>query len=408
MTLDGLTTTTDNGTNEPSTLNLPISYFQNCTVATLIFLFHFHFQISTMTPPPSNHTRNNSNKLSQRSKTGAAANSTPVYHPSIFRYTCRGHLSLDSRQKYAPGVCRGLQSQLQHVEHWQLASADEAVQVFQQKSALGDHAAEDDATNGSDSDAATAQAVQAIYLSNVLVYPLKSTPTNTPTATNDDEGDNNDKDKGTEAPPTSTETNNSNDESSQPTSNTEEWGCYGSTEVDLLVLREQGQDQEHIAAVAPYCAPGMTVRDVTTPTLGKDRTSTIRLGFVEILYQSSIEDMQAEEKEHASMPSSESSPDSKNKLAKRPSNSEKETAGSIFAKFTQSSANLWKHMTWNAKLIAHATQDEFPTRTYQASQRVLQESTRTFDRTVTLMKKVMFWDWSLSDYDDNDGDSKKR
>jgi hypothetical protein len=73
--------------------------------------------------------------------------------------------------------CAGLQSNLEHVEHWTLSTKEEAVSVFQQKSALedGDAVAGEEPSSShslqNGRDAATAQALQAVYLSNVLVYP---------------------------------------------------------------------------------------------------------------------------------------------------------------------------------------------------------------------------------------------
>ena len=58
-----------------------------------------------------------------------------------------------------------------------------------------------------------------------------------------------------------------------------------SDEIDLLVLRPQGEKEEEIIAVAPYCSPGLSVRDVSGDA-GNDRTSTLHLGFLEVVHQS--------------------------------------------------------------------------------------------------------------------------
>ena len=51
-------------------------------------------------------------------------------------------------------------------------------------------------------------------------------------------------------------------------------------------------------------------------------------------------------------------------------------------------------MNLNAQLLVQATKEDFPSRTIQASNRIAGEFSKTFDRTVTLMRRVIFWDWS--------------
>ncbi|KAG7360086.1 hypothetical protein IV203_035185 [Nitzschia inconspicua] len=158
-----------------------------------------------------------------------------LYHPSIFRYSCRGRLSLDSRNggksQHSAGVCRGVQSQLEHIDQWRTMTRDDAISIFQTKSSDYYQDADKDAginpldpatagpatpapSGGPSSDGgAHAQALQAVYLSNVLVYPNSE----------DDDVEKNKK--------VLKRSNN------LTTPELEEWRCYGSTEIDLLVLR---------------------------------------------------------------------------------------------------------------------------------------------------------------------------
>lgn len=315
------------------------------------------------------------------------------YHPSVFRYVCRGRLTLDSlRRPYEAGVCRGFQTKLQHVDNWRMSTEDEAIHTFQAMAALNDAdhhhspptpgipgspAQNMGSTQGGD---ASAHAVQTIYMGNVLVYPSKGTSA-TPTK---------------EETPKPSRKGSSTKQSNEDIQSPEEWSCYGTTEVDLLVLRPEDSKEERIAAVAPYCAPGVTIRDVSVDDVqddffGKDRTSTIRLGFLEILYQSSIENNPSQLSSSGGDKGSAAS----NKHLGKNATTEETARPSFWTRFSNSSTSIWKQMQVNAKLIADTTQDDFYNRTKKASERIAQEMPRTLDRTTNLMWKVITWDWSF-------------
>lgn len=315
--------------------------------------------------------RNPTTVLNRRRRTVAADSVVPLYHPSVFRYVCRGKFSLDSRVPSA-GVCKGIQSKLEHVDHWRLTTKDEAIRVFEHKSGEHEAPSRGPTIDQQDSNTAAAQSLELVNVSNVLVYPSRGKE---------------DKEK------------NSLDDGRQ-----EKWRCYGSTEVDLLVLRPKGSKEEIIAAVAPYCAPGSTVRDVTSPSLGSDRTTTIRLGLFEILYQSSFtedddEDMMADGNDINNNSNNSSNNNNDGKKLKSESRVAKPDAIGFPTRFWNSTNNIVQQMKINAQLVYQATQDDFPKRTLQASERISNEFSRTLERTTTLMKRVIFWDW--------DSDSKR-
>eukprot|EP00980_Cylindrotheca_fusiformis_P003528 scaffold783_cov118-Cylindrotheca_fusiformis.AAC.14 len=284
---------------------------------------------------------------SRRRKSVSSIPAAPLYHPSIFRYTCRGRLDLDSRVPTA-GTCKGLQSQLEHVDHWRLTTRDEAIRVFRQKSGEHEAPARSNAIPQQDNNTAAAHSLEVVNLSNVLIYPPSG------------------KDEGKPNP-----------------ERKEDWRCYGSTEVDLLVLRPENSKQEAIAAVAPYCSPGSTVRDVASPALGRDRTTTIRLGVVEIVYQSSM----AEDEEDRDVQSDT------NKTMSPQSAQAKQDIVPFTTRMRNSSSNVLKQMGINAQLLYQATKEDFPERTLKSSERIIQEFSKTWERTTTLMKRVVFWDW---------------
>lgn len=360
---------------------------------------------------------------------------TTKYHPSIFRYTCRGRLTLDSMTtKNHAGICHGIQSQLEHVDHWRTTTEEEAIQWFQAKAAWNEGSTTTPAGPGgapaTASDAAgvgntAAHALQTAHISNVLVYPsqLQQQP---PSSSNND---NNNKYKNPHSQKLVAFAKNPS--ILPPTK--EQWGCYGSTEIDLLVLRPQHSKEEKIVAVSPYCAPGMTIRDVTLPdTQGKERTSTIRLGILEILYQSTMEEDEDEEEEEVdeledhdkvddmaatntatTTPTSNKDEEameepvsnkSKKKKKRKQTNDDDdaESNKSFTTKFWKCSQNVWKHMQSNAHLLYQATQEDFVSRTMEASQKIVQEFPKTRDRTLNLMRKVILWDWDSPGGDDDD------
>jgi hypothetical protein len=330
------------------------------------------------------------------------------------------------KSKESTGVCRGIQSQLEHIDQWRPSTRDTAIQNFISKSidfADSDNENKQTTTtalppppsppgppNGASPNggAAAAHALQAVYLSNVLVYPPEYEQDNK------NEGDDDDKKKKKKKKLTTTP------------SVTEEWSCYGSTEVDILVLRptedstdnnrkkdkkdDHHHDDETIAAVAPYCAPGMTVRDIKGG-LDQERTKTLRLGILEIVYSTTLaeedDDNQAEDRmksnnchhhQHNHKENNKgqhqegkkrtsSSDDNDNKDESPNTTNTKSSAEKVY----QSGKNVLKHMQLNGKILYDSLQDDFPTRTYEAGGRIYHELYKTCDRTVGMMKKLSDW-----------------
>ena len=353
---------------------------------------------------------------SSSSKLSKSPPTSTLVHPSVFRYTCTGKLGLQgdaSPGQARMGTCRGIASQLELVDHWRPMTYDEAVMQFQARE-LASSAPTPTATAGGvdptsggsgsgggvkgpspsspGAAAASAGALQAVHISNVLIYP--------PSSPGDDE---NDKDKKTKrkvvvgkkhsTPPSSKTTSNSDEEKQQQKQqqqqleHREEWKCYGSTEVDLLVLRPQDSSNENIAGVSPYTSPGVTIRDVTSPTLGQERTTTVRLSILEILYQNTMspEDM---------MDDLNSSSGSSNKNSKHAGSGDGEKKSGFAvgpSKVYESGKKIAHHMKLNADLLYSSFQDDFPGRTLEASQRIGNEFEKTVARTYNTVKRFASW-----------------
>jgi len=400
-------------------------------------------------------------------------NNTLLYHPSIFRYTCTGRLRLDSsnggNHQASTGVCHGIQSQLEHIDHWKLATRQEAIEQFEYKSAMGDVGINDEpypattaavpATSNKnkttlvDSGTGTA-ADHAKLLSNVLVY---STPSDNKEeeekhcGTNDSENENENEKEMMTSTTTTKSTKMQSQRPPQQSQPREQWSCYGSTEVDLLILRPQHEKEEVIAGVASYCAPGMTIRDIAilpTPTKmnsnrksitagsyeisqTQERTTTVRLGILEIVYATVLEgtDLTTNNQNNNKKSklfrdavanssgggeTSKSNSDENDKkeatimegLGFGDSNSWTKTATTLLSaypqKVIQSGKKIVTNMNWNSQLLYHAIEDQFPSRTYAASQRITQELEKTYIRTSDVMKKVVSYIVFDDDNDDDD------
>lgn len=344
------------------------------------------------------------------STTSSPSSDTPLYHPSIFRYTCTGKLSLDSRNggqsKSSAGVCHGIQSNLEHIDHWRLSTREEAIKQFEYKSSLGITGREEDYYNsagGQHSDgtgASSTHAEQAIYLSNVLLYLP-------PPSEGQDRSSDAVKDENKSRFKETMVKRKNTDGSTTMTPQHENWSCYGSSEVDLLVLRPQNARDESIAAVASYCAPGVTVRDsAISPTNigvgsdigGRERTTTVRLGILEIVYATVVEGYDLEK-------SGDEDRKKGQEIGKNQSKVDV-TNGWISAptQVLRSGKKILNHMSINGQLLYQSAQDRYPTRTYEASKRITNELPRTWLRTTELIKKVASFTLFGDDWDDQDSD----
>jgi hypothetical protein len=296
------------------------------------------------------------------------------------------------------GLCKGISSQLELVDQWRPMTADQAVVQFQVREAAA--ATPTDTRDGgpvhqvpsrsnTTGSPTAAHAVQAVHLSNVLIYP-----SNAPSAENSNDDNKNKQEKkiikaGETKPPTTPEGT-----TSPPPPQSEQWRCYGSTEVDLLVLSPQNSNDDNtIAGVAPYTSPGVTIRDVESPTLGQERTTTIRLSILEILYQNTWtpEDLLNDAKNGKKEGGHNAAPTTKPNQ-KQSSDDNKETTGTIGpSKVYASGKKILHQMKLNADLLYSSVQEDFPGRTWAASQHVGSEVEKTFVRTYNLIKRVAAW-----------------
>ena len=142
------------------------------------------------------------------------------------------------------------------------------------------------------------------------------------------------------------------------------------------------------------------MRDVRSE-LGNDRTSTLRLGFVEVVVQSAAppdddEDVEMEEATNANE-QKPLSPMAKNETTDRseprhiPHADDSKTKKSQIPspeKAYGMGSKILQHMKANAIILKDAVKEDFPNRTFAAGNRIVGEFGNTFDKTVQLMGKV--------------------
>ena len=285
-------------------------------------------------------------------------------------------------------------------------------------------------SGGSGASSAHAQQEQAVYLSNVLLYPPPPPPSSLPPTEGEDRNDEDDDDHDDDGNDEKNMKKNKNkkketmisrkntDGSTTITPQQENWSCYGSTEVDILVMRPQNAKDETIAGVASYCAPGITVRDLAiSPTNigigsdagGRERTTTIRLGILEIVYATVLEgfdddDDNNKDRTKATNGENGNKQDDNDNDKNNNNKGKGETMkGWITAptRVVSSGKKIIHHMNLNGQILYQSVQENYPTRTYEASQRITNEFAKTWDRTTGLMKKVVSVALFGGDWDDD-------
>jgi len=198
----------------------------------------------------------------------------------------------------------------------------------------------------------------------------------------------------------------------------QEWSCYGSTDVEYLVLQNVSTGEKKIAAVAPRNT-GFSRRTIESDDSIRSITR-IGLGFLDIIHDNnSIVTPTAPEQEHhhpsspsldkgeaedgARTPTPEQGPRPPIVLLENALATAKATAWRTY----EFSGLVGQHMQMNAQWLSENVRDEFPSRTYHAGEKIVAQLPKTVDQTFGTMSKIissLFED----DDDDDDGDDGRR
>lgn len=323
----------------------------------------------------NNNDKNNSMSCAKRNtkadkpKLPRKSEKEPLYFASVYRYSCLGHVSVptDSKQQgNSDRVCKGIQYGLQHAaESHRLVSRQEATRDF--------------------------------AILNSTAKDRQSVSPGMPKSLND------------LLKTQAVEMKNSAENESNVNSE-KEWNevdSYGITDVEVLVLQDSKTKKTQVASVAPHCFVGTSMRDVGTHE-GQTISATVHLGPLEITLDSGVEEPDADQhqnKKHASKSNQQvdqpNSNSNGNKVSTRSrSNDDSRSIGTDPIEFGKKVAN---NMVKGASMLRDAVSEDFPSRMYDASHRVVGQMGKTVERTGKVGKSL-YRIWFDSDDDgDNDG-----
>ena len=268
----------------------------------------------------------------------------PIYFASVYRYTCLGHVRASAGEK-DDKVCRGIQYGLQHAaESHRTITRLEATKDF---SILNGTAKDrQHVSPGMPSSINDALRTQAIVMNETTVKKSD-----------------------------------------------EEWNeidCYGITDVEVLVLQDTKTKKSQVTSVAPHCFVGNSVRDIQTKE-GQMLSATIHLGPVEITLDSGVEQPH---KNNAHVSKHEpQAPKNKN------SPTREDSGGFTRPDMIEFSKKIGENIIKGASTLKDAVSEEFPSRMYNASQRVIGQMGNTVERTGKVAKS-MYRVWFESDDDE--------
>jgi hypothetical protein len=191
----------------------------------------------------------------------------------------------------------------------------------------------------------------------------------------------------------------------------QDWTCYGSTEVEYMVLQDVSTGHKHIAAVAPRNT-GVSVRKIETADSIRTLTR-FGLGWLDIIHDSNAtlmdeEDNAHEEREttgHGKRDVTSSLPE---EVPPRPSIDAVAVAKQSASRMVEFTQQVAQHMQWNATWVWSNLTDDFPSRTYTAGQRIVEQLPRTAQATAQALTKIL--EQIVGDHGDDNppGDRRSR
>lgn len=298
-------------------------------------------------------------------------NTKPLYYPTIFRYKCRGGFSITSDEPHSSGICRGIQTQLQHIRDLPQSTQEQSLDHFLQ-----------DYVPPSSSDGGVSHQNEILDVP-AMVFQFDEIPKQHKPVENEHAA--------VDSPPEVDDDDEWHD-----------WAAYGSTEVRLLVLRDAKTSQEKVVAVAPNCKLGLAVRDVGHAQKGGDTLATVRVGPVEVLLRNQYEvqdDDAVVNNKNANVSSSTATIDDKKSDDARSSSISPTTIYLAGQKVYAQSCKITRAMQTNAHILREATREDFPQRCVASSQRILSHVGKTVTKTADLMQSLYeIW----QDDDDNE------
>ncbi|EEC51254.1 predicted protein [Phaeodactylum tricornutum CCAP 1055/1] len=270
---------------------------------------------------------------------------TSLYHPSIYRFYCRGAYFAHSKDKGSQGTCRGIKSRLELLSDMEMSTRADAIKNF---TYMTDYELEDGNANDLN------EQTKSILVSPALVY----------------REDKNSKNRAEPLP-------------EEELIKRQSWHCYGSTEVEYLVLKDPETGLQTISALAPR-TEGLTIRKIITDD---ESLTSVAVGPINVVMQSSgIDTSDTNDDEVEKGHDVSRFPE---EVPAKPSFVSLEAGQQAVTKVGDFSRRAAAQWVTNASWLAGTLQDEFPHRVYSAGEKIAAQLPRTVDQTIQYMGKII-------------------
>jgi hypothetical protein len=297
---------------------------------------------------------NRNNKI----KKGKGEPPLPVFHPSIYRYTCTGALFLSSENKGSEGTCRGIRSRLELISDLQINTRDVAITDFTE---MNEYVLDGESADSLD------QKTKSILVSPALIYKDDSVQGKRHLLPEEE------------------------------IIKRQEWYCYGKTEVEYLVLKDPKSGNENITALTPR-NNGMSIRRIEADT---GSITNIMIGWLSIVLDTSFFQESSASETDKGTPGDRSPVE---EMPPKPSQDTLDTAksavGKVSAFAVKISALTLDQMQGNAIWLSEQLQDDFPARTSAAGYKIIANLENTVDKTFKYMGKLTGRLWRKGGDDD--------
>ena len=314
-----------------------------------------------------------------------------VFEPSIYTYTCRGSYFVSttqaSHENQREGNCKGFRSRLELLSDLDVNTRKGALEQFTVWAAGGDpsEAGFAETQEGVELDPQTT----SVVISPALIFPDSMSKIVIDAAKSADKE--NKRGKKQDAVIESADDLISSIDSTSCLPEEElikrqDWSCYGSTQVDYLLLKHPETGEESIAAVAPR-NNGLSIRQIHAE-------QGISITCYGMGWISFIIDWKSD-REEVDTPNDYQPPTTNNNINTREETGSKSVADA-FASAKESAiyaanftSKVGQHMVANVTWVAQACGADFPARTLATGKDILYEMPATIERTGKFMGRLL-------------------
>lgn len=372
---------------------------------------------SNNNPPPAPHCRRPAVERDGLSERFSAVRREPprqrqlhpplpkLYTASIYNYPCFGRYSASSESpQFKPeGICKGVQGRLELLyEDQEKLTRAEALKRFTTMTA--DFLEDDYGPGGDLSDAELAEQAKAVLLPPVLIYPLRDNDNNNNEGKEETGGsseldDNNEGKSDNQRPgifhpgrhSSSSLLSLADKLPDEDLIAREEWTCYGSTDIEYLVLSDVDTKVSKIVAVAPRTT-GVSFRTIQTDDSIR-KITRVGLGILDIVHDNNSILVEEDEEDHPPHEEEDKaavhSAGTMEEVLPRPQMDTLYSAQQSLKRTYEFSKKTAEHAKFNVEWLVSNLRDDFPARTYTAGQKIVAQLPKTVDLTLDIMTKLV-------------------